>query len=84
MNRKKRIQTKLSNHFKDLEIEVEDNSLDHKGHHSFDGNQESHFKISLKNKFEIKLNRMLIHRKINELLDEEFQKGMHALEIKII
>ena len=84
MNRKQRIINILSNYFIDSEINVIDNSIDHIGHNNFDGSQESHFKISLKSKFIISLSRLEIHKKINELLKDEFNTGLHALEIKII
>ena len=84
MNRKKRIINILSNYFKDSTIEVIDNSINHRGHSSFDGNQESHFKIFFKSKFINSFSRLEIHRKINHLLKDEFNTGLHALEIKII
>ena len=84
MNRKKRIQSILSKNIKDWEIEVIDNSHKHKGHGNFKGNEESHFKINLLNKSLIKPHRLEIHRKINNLLKEEFLSGLHALEINIL
>ena len=84
MNRKKRIEIILSKYFIDNKIEVFDNSIEHRGHNNFDGSQESHFKICLENKNTESLSRLELHRKINELLQDEFQKGLHALEIKII
>ena len=84
MNRKRRIINILSNYFTDSVIEVIDNSIEHSGHSSFDGKQESHFKIFFKSKFTNSLSRLEIHRKINHLLKDEFNTGLHALEIKII
>ena len=84
MNRKKRIQSILSKNIKDWEIEVIDNSHKHKGHGNFKGNEESHFKINLLNKSLNKPHRLAIHRKINNLLKEEFLSGLHALEINIL
>ena len=84
MNRKKRIQSILSKNINDWEIEVIDNSYKHKGHGSFSGNEESHFKINLLNKSLDKPHRLEIHRKINNLLKEEFLTGLHALEINIL
>ena len=40
--------------------------------------------LRLKNINNNKTNRLNIHRKVNELLKEEFINGMHALEIKIL
>jgi len=84
MNRKKRIQSILSKNINDWEIEVIDNSYKHKGHGNFSGNEESHFKINLLNKSSDKPHRLEIHRKINNLLKEEFLTGLHALEINIL
>ena len=84
MNRKKRIQSILSKNINDWEIEVIDNSYKHKGHGNFSGNEESHFKINLLNKSLDKPHRLEIHRKINNLLKEEFLTGLHALEINIV
>jgi BolA protein len=84
MNRKKRIENTLSNYFKDIMIEVTDNSTEHSGHNNFDGSQESHFQLLIENKNMGYLSRLEIHRKINQLLEIEFNSGLHALEIKII
>ena len=84
MNRKKRITNILSKCFTNSEIEVIDNSIEHSGHNNFDGSQESHFKIYVKNKYVNSSSRLEVHRKINHLLESEFNSGLHALEIKII
>tara|TARA_B110000438_G_C15527272_1_gene526896 strand:- start:6 stop:263 length:258 start_codon:yes stop_codon:yes gene_type:complete len=84
MNRKKRIINILTKYFVSSEIKVIDNSLEHSGHNNFDGSQESHFKIFINNKYAKSLSRLEIHRKINQLLENEFSTGLHALEIKIM
>lgn len=84
MNRKNRIENILKSNFIGWEIEIIDNSKDHIGHNQFDGTQETHFQIILENKIIDKTSRMKIHRKVNELLKDEFINGMHALEIKIL
>ena len=84
MNRKKRIANILSIYFSNSSIEVIDNSIEHSGHNNFDGTQETHFKIYLKNKILYPLPRLETHRKIYKLLNKEFDTGLHALEIKII
>ena len=52
------------------------------GHNHFDGTQESHFYLILKNKGS-NVSKLFIHRKVNDLLKDEFKSGLHALEIKI-
>ena len=84
MNRKERIQSILLENMNDWQIEVIDNSLEHKGHNNFDGKQETHFKINLKSKLLKKPDRLAIHKKINFLLKNEFLSGLHALEINIL
>jgi len=84
MNRKKRISNKLRKNLNDFEIIVEDNSIFHKGHNNFDGKGETHILLKLKPFVKKKFNTLKIHRKVNEILKEEFKKGLHSLEIKII
>ena len=83
MNRKQRINKILSKKFDDFILEIIDNSNFHIGHNNFTGNDETHLKIVLTKKNKISLNRLNIHRTINDLLKEEFKKGLHSLEIKI-
>ena len=84
MNRKYRIKNLISNLSKDFTIEIVDNSHLHVGHNNFDGENETHIKIILDNKNNVKINRLNIHKQINDLLKYEFRKGLHSLEIKII
>ena len=83
MNRTKRIGNILQKNLTDFSINVIDNSHLHKGHNNFDGLLETHIAILLKKKTKIKISRLEIHKIINSLLKEEFNKGLHALEIKI-
>ena len=84
MKRKKRIESILSKKFSFWKIEVNDISILHKGHNNFDGSQETHFSIILNFNNQNKESKLKIHRKINELLKDEFNSGLHALEIKIL
>ncbi len=84
MNRKKRINDKLKKNLKDFKVFIEDNSHLHKGHNNFDGEEETHILIKLLSKNKTKYNRLEIHRLVNKILIEEFSKGLHSLEIKII
>lgn len=83
MNRKQRINNLLLNHLKEFSIEILDNSHLHINHNNFDGTGETHIKIILDKRKEVKFDRLNLHRKINELLKNEFELGMHSLEIKI-
>ena len=83
MNRTKRIQNIIEKNFNEFSISVTDDSLAHKGHNNFDGKEETHIIIELKKKINLDVKRLEIHKKINTLLFEEFNKGLHALQIKI-
>ena len=84
MNRKKKIELILKKNFLGWKTVVNDISISHKGHNNFDGNNETHFSIILNTNNKNKESKLSIHRKINELLKDEFSLGLHALEIKII
>ena len=83
MNRKKRIETILLKNFINWKFTVIDNSAKHIGHNNFNGFEETHFCIFIKKPLNSNYNRVSIHRKIYKLLKEDFQNGLHALEIKI-
>ena len=84
MKRKKRIESILLEKFSNWKTEVNDISILHKGHNNFGGNEETHFSIILNSNKQNKESKLAIHRKINELLKNEFNSGLHALEIKIL
>ena len=84
MNRTKRIQSILDKFFNETTIFVKDNSNLHKGHNNFDGKRETHIFVQINKTSNLKLSRLEIHRKIHDLLREEFSSGLHSLEIKII
>ena len=84
MNRKKIIESILKNNFFGWKTKVNDISILHKGHNNYDGNHETHFSIILNRNNKNKESKLEIHRKINKLLKDEFNLGLHALEIKII
>ena len=84
MNRKQRINKLLSYKFKEFSIKIIDNSHLHVGHNDFHGENETHLQIQLKKKnINTIINRLQIHRDINNLLLDEFKSGLHSLEIKI-
>ena len=83
MNRKQRIDKILSKEFNNFLLEIVDNSNLHKGHNNFTGGGETHIKIILTKKDKSPFNRLNIHKIINSLLEAEFKRGLHSLEIKI-
>ena len=84
MNRKKKIELILKKNFLGWKAVVNDISILHKGHNKFDGKSATHFSLILNTNNQNKASKLTIHRKINELLKDEFNLGLHALEIKII
>ena len=84
MKRKKRIELILLEKFSNWKTEVKDISILHKGHNNFDGSEETHFSIILNSNSKNKESKLKIHRKINVLLKNEFNSGLHSLEIKIL
>ena len=84
MKRKIIIEKILSDSFSKWGIEVKDISILHKGHNNFDGNKETHFSIILNRHNQNNDSKLKIHRKIYKLLENEFNSGLHALQIKII
>ena len=84
MNRMQRIKNLLSNKFSKFSIEVRDNSHLHRGHNSFDGKNETHIQVLLSINPNQKINRLSVHREINNILKNEFDTGLHSLEINII
>ncbi len=83
MKRMQRINKLLVDNLEYFSIDIEDNSGLHSGHHNFTGYDQTHLLIKLKSKNLDKIDRLAIHRKINDLLKEEYKKGLHSIEIKI-
>jgi len=79
-NIRRKIEKELSPDF----LEIKDNSHLHIGHLESGEGKNTHFSITVKSSKLKDLNMIQAHRKINSLLIDEFNKGLHALEIKII
>ncbi len=63
-------------------LEVINESHLHAGHQpGFDGTGESHMRVRIVASAFEGVNRVMRHRKINELLKEEIDRGLHALAI---
>ena len=82
-SRKKRIEIILKNNFSPKVLLVRDDSKKHEGHSQVRRNaKETHFfiKMTLNNCTITKVN---LHRKVYNLLDNEFTTGLHALELDL-
>lgn len=82
-SRKEIIQQKLSV-LNPHVLEIIDQSTHHVGHFDNHANGESHFLLKIKADQLNILKPVLQHRLINDLLKDEFNKGLHALSIVII
>jgi BolA protein len=80
---KQRIEKTLTENLKPQFLEVKNNSYLHAGHAGDNGTNETHFAVEIQAEGLSQLNKISAHRKINQLLKGEFEKGLHALEIKI-
>ncbi len=81
---KQRIEKKLTKAFYPQSLEVINNSKFHKGHLGDDGSDETHFAIKISSKEFSDSSSVKNHRRINQELKEEFERGLHALEIEVI
>lgn len=75
-----RIEEILKNAFQIHQLEIVDESHQHSGR----AGQESHFKILLVSDDFLNMSRIQRQRKVNQLLDDEFQKGLHALTLRLL
>ena len=82
MQRYNRIKEKLSV-IEPSYLEVIDETILHQNHWGNTNVAESHFRIIIASKHLHGYNLFTQHKKINDILREEFNKGLHALTIKI-
>ena len=81
---RERIIKKLSENLTIKNLEVINKSSLHQGHLGDDGSGETHFDIIISAVDLDSKNQVQNHRKINQLLKDEFEKnGLHALSIKV-
>jgi BolA family transcriptional regulator, general stress-responsive regulator len=78
------IEEKLKEKFQPKFLEVKNNSHFHANHAGHDGSGETHFAIKIEADELKNLSAVNAHRKVNEVLKDEFERGMHALEIFVV
>lgn len=84
MTRINNVKNILTKELKPSFLNIIDETSSHRGHRSADPNQEeTHLKIEIKANLG-NITTIEKHRKIKKLIDEEFNKGLHALSIKIL
>ena len=82
-SRKKRIETILNKSFSPTMLLVRDDSKKHEGHSQVSRNtKETHFfvKMVVNN---CTMSKVDLHREVYNLLDNEFSRGLHALELDL-
>ena len=79
-----RIYKKLNDELQPSFLQVKNNSYLHKGHLGDNGTMETHFAIVVEAAILKGLSRVAAHQKVNRILQNEFEKGLHALEIKVL
>lgn len=80
---KDRIIKNLTQNLQPEFLEVKNNSYLHQGHAGDNGTNETHFEVIIESDQLKEISKIQAHRKINQLMKSEFEKGLHALEIKI-
>ncbi len=77
-----RLESKMRDAFAPQSLEIINESHLHAGHQpGFDGQGESHIRVRIVAEAFNGLNRVQIHRTINELCADEIAAGLHALAI---
>lgn|SRR3990167_5977520 len=79
MSRKERIQNLLLEHLTPLYMHVDDESPQH----HVPQNMQTHFKVTIVSPKFATLGRLDRHRLINQLLEQEFSTGLHALSLNL-
>ena len=82
MTTRDRITRTLTEAFQPASLEVVDESDRHKGHAGSRPGGETHFRIRITAEAFRGLNRVAMHRAVNEALADEFAAGLHALAIE--
>jgi BolA protein len=77
------IEKKLKLQFNPIHLEIIDDSSKHRSHQAMVGNTfpETHFKVTIVSSQFEGVALLKRHRMINEILKDEFQRGLHALQL---
>ena len=84
MTRQERIIKKLTDSFAPSVLEVKDVSSAHHGHGGWRPEGETHFEVVIACGIFADKTRLAAHRLVNDVLIDEFDAGLHALQIKIL
>lgn len=84
MNRIEKIESILKQTFQPSTLEVVDFTMEHMGHPGQGGGSETHIRIKIKAEEFQDSSLLTAHRKIQDAVKDEFEEGLHALEIQVI
>ena len=80
MNRQERIRQHLAS-LEPIALEVIDESEQHRGHGGWREGGETHYRVVIRSALFDGLSRVERHRRVNDLLKPEFERGLHALAV---
>lgn len=83
MNRQERIRETLAQALQPSALSVVNESLKHKGHAGDDGTGETHFRVEAVSDRFTGLSRVECQRMVHNLLENEFESGLHALSLRL-
>lgn len=83
MTRQERIRETLAQALQPSHLSVVNESLKHKGHAGDDGSGETHFRVEIVSRRFENMSRVECQRMVHDLLEGEFQSGLHALSLKL-
>ena len=75
------IDNKLRTRFAPQRLTIHDDSAQHRGHGGYREGGESHFRVEIVSSAFEGLSRVARHRLVNESLKDEFDAGLHALQV---
>ena len=83
-NRQRRIKELIERELQSRQIEIKDNSHLHATHGNIkEGETETHLFIKIRSHKFKSLSKVEMHRLVYKILDEEFLKGLHAIELDL-
>ena len=84
VGRKSRIEQVLQTAFSPTQMQLVDESEQHRGHRGWNEAGETHFRLEIESSMLKHKTRVAANQAIYKLLDEEFKTGLHAISIKVI
>ena len=83
-NRQERVKKLINKEFSPTYLEIKDNSHMHAGHGNVkEGDTETHLYLKIRTEKFKNLNKLQMHRLVYGIINEEFTKGLHAVELDL-